>query len=142
MPMDLLKASVDYIIFGALGLMSFLMVWLALERWWYLRRVDLSRFAHADDLQIALTRHLTALSSIAANAPYVGLLGTVLGILITFYDLGQGGILEPASIMLGLALALKATAAGLLIAIPGVIIYNGLVRRIEVLGAEWRRRWA
>ena len=123
MPMDLLKASVDYIIFGALGLMSFLMVWLALERWWYLRRVDLSQFVHADDLQIALTRHLTALSSIAANAPYVGLLGTVLGILITFYDLGQGGILEPASIMLGLALALKATAAGLLFAIPGGIIY-------------------
>lgn len=138
--MDLLKASVDYFIFGILGLMSFLMVWLALERWWYFRQVDLSRFSCADELQVALTRHLTALSSIAANAPYVGLLGTVLGILITFYDLGQGGILEPASIMLGLALALKATAAGLLIAIPGVIIYNGLLRRIDVLSAEWRRR--
>jgi biopolymer transport protein ExbB len=139
MPMDLLKASVDYFVFGTLGLMSFVMVWLALERWWYFRRVDLARFAQADDLQIALTRHLTALSSIAANAPYVGLLGTVLGILITFYDLGQGGVLEPATVMLGLALALKATAAGLLIAIPGVIIYNGLVRRSEVLSAEWRR---
>ncbi|MGF1615139.1 MAG: TonB-system energizer ExbB [Gammaproteobacteria bacterium] len=140
MPIDLLKASVDYVIFGTLGAMSFGMVWLALERWWYLRRIDLSQFSHPEDLQIALTRHLTALSSIAANAPYVGLLGTVLGILITFYDLGQGGILEPASIMLGLALALKATAAGLLIAIPGVAIYNGLVRRTEVLSAEWRRR--
>jgi biopolymer transport protein ExbB len=140
--MDFLKASVDYVIFGTLGLMSFLMVWFSLERWWYLRQVDLSQFSHCDELQIALTRHLTALSSIAANAPYVGLLGTVLGILITFYDLGQGGMLEPATIMLGLALALKATAAGLLIAIPGVVIYNGLVRRIEVLSAEWRRRWA
>lgn len=140
--MDFLKASVDYFIFGLLGLMSFLMVGLALERWWYLRQVDLSQFSHPDALQIALTRHLTTLSSIAANAPYVGLLGTVLGILITFYDLGQGGLLEPAAIMLGLALALKATAAGLLIAIPGVLIYNGLLRRIEVLSAEWRRRWA
>lgn len=140
--MDILKATVDYVIFGSLGLMSFLMVWLALERWWYFRQIDLSRFADADDLQIALTRHLTALSSIAANAPYVGLLGTVLGILITFYDLGQGGVLEPAAVMLGLALALKATAAGLLIAIPGVIIYNGLVRRTEVLSTQWRRRWA
>jgi biopolymer transport protein ExbB len=39
--------------------------------------------------------------------------------------------------MLGLALALKATAAGLVVAIPATLIYNGLVRRVDVLTARW-----
>lgn len=139
--MEILKASLDYIIFGILGLMSFILVWLALERWWYLTRVDVGRFTHPDELQIALTHHMTAISSIGANAPYVGLLGTVLGILVTFYDLGQaGGDVEPGAVMLGLALALKATAAGLVIAIPAILIYNGLLRRVDVLTARWRAR--
>ena len=42
--------------------------------------------------------------------------------------------------MIGLALALKATAAGLLVAIPAIWSYNGLLRRVEVLIARWRRR--
>jgi biopolymer transport protein ExbB len=87
--MEILKASLDYVIFGTLGLMSFVLVWLALERWWYLTRVDVGRFTHPDELQIALTHHMTSISSIGANAPYVGLLGTVLGILVTFTTSGR-----------------------------------------------------
>jgi biopolymer transport protein ExbB len=64
-------------------------------------------------------------------------LGTVLGILITFHDLSLGEELSAAAVMLGLALALKATAAGLLVAIPATLIYNGLVRRVDVLTARW-----
>ena len=119
--MELIKASLDYVIFGTLGLMSVLMVWFAVERWLYLRQVDVSRFKHAAELNIALTRHMTVLYTVGANAPYVGLLGTVLGILITFYDLSHATrAIEPGAIMLGLALALKATAAGLAVAIPAI----------------------
>jgi biopolymer transport protein ExbB len=137
---EFLKATLDYLIMGLLGLMSFFMVWFVVERWLYFRRVDLNRFTHAQDLSVALTRHLTIVSSIGANAPYVGLLGTVLGILITFYDLGQHRGLDPGAVMLGLALALKATAMGLAVAIPSIVFYNALLRRVDVLTAEWQRQ--
>jgi len=138
--MGLLKEYLDYAILGILGLMSLILVWLVIERWLYLRRVDIARFQTPEELNIALTHNLTTLSSIGANAPYVGLLGTVLGILITFYDLGQSGNLAANQIMLGLALALKATALGLVVAIPAILAYNGFLRRIDVLTAQWHLR--
>lgn len=137
--MELLKQYLDYAVFGVLGFMSFLLVGFVIERYLYLGRVRLSAFENAEELNIALTRNLTAISTIGSNAPYVGLLGTVLGILITFYDLGQGGGIETGAIMLGLALALKATALGLLVAIPAIIFYNALLRKVEVLTARWRK---
>ena len=140
--MQYLKAYLDYTVLGVLGLMSFFMLAFVIERYLYLARVDLGRFAHLEELNIALTDHLTAIATIGSNAPYVGLLGTVLGILITFHDLGQGGAIETSAIMLGLALALKATALGLVVAIPSIIFYNALLRRVEVLQAKWRRMQA
>lgn len=137
--MDILKQSLDYFIFGLLGLMSFLMLWFVVERYLFYARITLQDYSHPDDLQVALTNHLTAIASIGANAPYIGLLGTVLGILITFYDLGQGGAIEPNTIMLGLALALKATAMGLIVAIPAILFYNALLRKVDVLTARWRQ---
>ena len=104
----------------------------------FYRKLDLAGFTHLDTLNIALTRNLTWIYTVGANAPYVGLLGTVLGILITFYEMGQGGQVDVNHIMLGLALALKATAAGLVVAIPAILIYNGLTRKVEVLMGQWR----
>ena len=135
--MVLLKSYLDAAVFGVLGLMSFLMFAYAVERLIFFLRVDVDEFADPHSLQVALTRHLTAIASIASNAPYIGLLGTVLGILITFHDLSSGAELSASAVMLGLALALKATAAGLLVAIPATLIYNGLVRRVDVLTARW-----
>ena len=135
---DFLRVWLDTIVFGILGLMSFLMLWFAFERLIYYWRLRLSEFDHPEMLNVALTRNLTWISTIGSNAPYVGLLGTVFGILITFYDIGQSSNIEPAAIMTGLALALKATAAGLLVAIPSIMIYNGLLRRVEVITANWK----
>nr|VFJ62783.1 MAG: outer membrane transport energization protein ExbB [Candidatus Kentron sp. DK] len=137
--MEFLKHNLDFMVFGTLGFMSFLMIWFVIERYLYFSRVNLNEFTDPDELQVALSYRLTALSTIGANAPYIGLLGTVLGILITFHDLGQGGRIEPAAIMLGLALALKATAGGLVVALPAIFFYNALLRRIEVLMARWKR---
>ena len=66
--------------------------------------------------------HLIA--TIGSSAPYIGLLGTVLGIMLTFYSMGKTGFMDTNKIMVGLALALKVTAVGLMVAIPAVIIYN------------------
>jgi len=118
--------------------MSFLMLWLVIERYLYFARVDLSCFTDSDELEVDLTRNLTTIATIGSNAPYVGLLGTVLGILIVFFDMGQSGAIETATIMLGLALALKATALGLLVAIPSIVFYNALLRRVELLKVRWK----
>lgn len=136
--MEFLKTYLDLMVFGLLGFMSFLTIWFAMERLHYFRQIKLSNISHEEEAKIILTRNLTIISTIGANAPYIGLLGTVMGILITFYDLGQGGNIEVSAIMLGLALALKATAAGLLVAIPAIIIYNGLLRKVDVLMAQWK----
>ncbi len=136
---EFFKTNLDYAIFSILGVMSFLMVWCSVERIVYYRRVDLKSFNDERMLNIALTRHLTLISTIGANAPYIGLLGTVIGILITFYDIGaSGGNVNVSTILVGLALALKATALGLAVAIPAIWFYNGLLRRVEVLVAQWR----
>ncbi len=135
--MELLKAYLDISIFSILGLMSVLMIAFAIERFLFYRQVDLNKYSNLHDLDIDLTSHLTVISTVGANAPYVGLLGTVLGILITFYDLGHSANLDAQTIMVGLALALKATALGLAVAIPAIIIYTSLLRIADVKKARW-----
>jgi len=76
---------------------------------------------------------LVIIGTIAANAPYIGLLGTVLGIMLTFQTMGTSGTMAVSTIMIGLSLALKATAAGLLVAIPCVVMNNVLRRRANEL---------
>lgn len=136
--MEFLKQYLDPIVLGVLGLMSFIMLALVVERYLYYWRVKLSDFKHIELLKVALTRNLTTISSIGSNAPYVGLLGTVFGILVTFYDMGQSSKIDVQGIMVGLAMALKATAAGLFVAIPAIWFYNGLLRKAEVLVARWQ----
>lgn len=135
--MEFLKAYLDIGIFGLLGLMSFIALWITIERVLFYRTLKIEEFEHGAYLHIEMTRNLTTLSSIGANAPYVGLLGTVGGILITFYDLGQQQTIDTGSIMLGLALALKATAAGIALAIPCIMAYNGLMRKVDVFNARF-----
>ena len=63
-----------------------------------------------------------------SNAPYVGLLGTVAGIMVVFYDMSGSGNIDVKNITLGLSMALKATALGLVVAIPTLMIYNIFLR--------------
>lgn len=133
--MELLKEYLDLTIFGILGIMGFITLWVAIERVLFYRSLKLSDFSHAAVLNIELTRNLTALSIVGSNAPFVGLLGTVVGVLITFYDMGQNQSIDTGSIMTGLALALKATAAGIAIAIPTIMIYNSLMRKVDVINS-------
>ncbi len=135
--MEFLKIYLDHMVLGTLGFMSFIMLAFTIERYVYFWRVKLDQFRHIELLRVALTRNLTTISSVGSNAPYIGLLGTVLGILVTFHEMGQGGKIDVNTIMLGLAMALKATAAGLFVAIPAILFYNGLMRKVDVLAARW-----
>lgn len=79
----------------------------------------------------ALERSLNFLASIGSNAPFIGLLGTVLGIMKAFRDLSQNASTGNEAVMLGIAEALVATAVGLLVAIPAVIAYNSFSRQVR-----------
>ena len=137
MNIDILKNLVDYGVLGLLGLMGFVSIWFYIERLIFLSKVDIKSYKHLQKLEIDLTNHTTIISSIAANSVYVGLLGTVFGIIITFYSMGLSGQIDVKIIMSSLALALKATALGLIVAIPTMFFYNHLVRIIEVKLSLW-----
>jgi biopolymer transport protein ExbB len=83
--------------------------------------------------RLAMERRLGILGTLGNNAPFIGLFGTVLGIIKAFADLAQNqGAGGAAVVMRGISEALVATAVGLLVAIPAVIAYNifqGRVRR-------------
>lgn len=131
--MENLKYAVDYGVIGLLALLGCWAVIVAMERWQFYARVDPSQYANLQTYEIALTQRLVVIGTIAANAPYIGLLGTVLGIMLTFHTMGTSGALAVSSIMIGLSLALKATAVGLLVAIPCVVLNNVLRRRVTEL---------
>ena len=84
-----------------------------------------------------MTNNLTLIATIGSNAPYVGLLGTVGGIMLTFMEIGSNDMANTGAIMTGLALALKATAMGLIVAIPAIVSYNLLLRKSETLLLKW-----
>ena len=134
--MAYLHTLIDYGILGFLLLMSVVALALAMERWLVYRVVRIEQFQQRKELELHLTHKLHLIATIGANAPYIGLLGTVLGIMLTFYDIGAAGF-DTTKIMTGLALALKATALGLLVAIPAVTLYNLLLRRCKVLLMQW-----
>ncbi|MCG5056001.1 MAG: MotA/TolQ/ExbB proton channel family protein [Myxococcales bacterium] len=76
-------------------------------------------------------KRLSFLATLASNAPYIGLFGTVLGIIRAFRDLAANMADASTSVMAGIAEALIATAVGLLVAIPAVIAYNVFKGRVK-----------
>ncbi len=78
-----------------------------------------------------LERSLNFLATIGSNAPYIGLLGTVMGIMKAFQDLATTSNAGQQTVMAGISLALVATAAGLFVAIPAVMFYNHYQRQVR-----------
>jgi biopolymer transport protein ExbB len=135
--MEWLKTVVDYGVIWLLILLSIVALACAIERYLVFRNIKLQDFRDKKSLELELTKKLHVIATIGSNAPYLGLLGTVIGIMLTFYSMGQEGFMDTGKIMSGLALALKATAVGLLVAIPSVSLYNLLLRRVKVLILRW-----
>jgi biopolymer transport protein ExbB len=76
-------------------------------------------------------RNLSMLATIGSNAPFIGLFGTVLGIIKAFHDLSQQAGTGAQTVTSGISEALVATAIGLLVAIPAVIAFNLFQRRVK-----------
>jgi biopolymer transport protein ExbB len=84
-------------------------------------------------------RYLSFLGTLGSNAPFVGLFGTVLGIIKAFHDLGAVNVKGAAvqqTVMAGISEALVATAVGLAVAIPAVVAYNGFQRWLKNMTAR------
>lgn len=136
--MENLKTIVDYGTLGILLIMSILVVGYTIERWFFFRALDLQKYRTKNSIERDASKNLTLISLIGSNAPYVGLLGTVGGIMVVFYDIGiSGGALDTSKVIVGLALALKVTAAGLLVAIPATMIYGAFLRKVDLCVSEW-----
>ncbi len=82
-----------------------------------------------DEAGVRFRRFLAILATLASTAPFIGLFGTVLGIMHTFSAIAQKGFGGPAVVSAGISQALIATAAGLGVAIPCVVLYNVFTRR-------------
>ena len=78
------EQALDYGVMGVLILMSITTFWLFIERMMYYASVRIEDYTNRDELELDLTNNIGVLSAIGTNAPYIGLLGTVLGIMITF----------------------------------------------------------
>ena len=85
-----------------------------------------------------LERGLSFLGTVGANAPFLGLTGTVLGILVAFDRFAASGGQGSTEVMVAISQALVATAAGLIVAIPAVVFYNILRNRNKVILEEGR----
>lgn len=85
-----------------------------------------------------LEMRLPMLATISSSAPYIGLFGTVLGIIKAFQDIGVSGVTSLAVVAPGISEALVATAAGLMAAIPALIAYNFFRNRIRDVNANMK----
>jgi biopolymer transport protein TolQ len=82
-----------------------------------------------------LERRMTWLATIAATSPFVGLFGTVMGVVDAFMGLGTAGAATLRAVAPGISEALITTAAGLFVAVPAVVAYNQFTARIRVFAA-------
>jgi len=85
------------------------------------------------DQRLLLERNLGFLGTMGNTAPLIGLLGTVWGIMRAFHDMAATGSAGPSVVAAGVAEALFTTAAGLLVAVPAVILYNYFIRSTSVM---------
>ena len=90
------------------------------------------------ETQLGLKRFLWILGTIASSAPFIGLFGTVVGIIKSFEDIARTGQSGFAVVAAGLSEALIATAAGILVAVMAVIFYNYFQSRLSALNLEFR----
>ena len=90
----------------------------------------------ADRERWRLERGLPFLGTVGSSAPFVGLFGTVVGIITTFQSIGRAGSASLAVVGPGMAEALVATGVGLLAAIPATIAYNAFATRLDSLDSS------
>jgi biopolymer transport protein ExbB len=108
-----------------------------------INRLNWPKEENVDSLQtrarheiVKLERGLVVLEIIVGIAPLLGLVGTILGMMTTFADVGQAGLNDASKLAQGISLILRATLIGLLIAIPALISWSYYTKKVEMLAVE------
>lgn len=114
-----LEHEVDFIVFIILGVMNALCIAVLIERIVFYCFFKYENYKSLEEFEIGISKNLIILSIIAQNAPYIGLLGTVFGIMMGFNNID-----DTSKIITALSGALKATAGGLVVAILALVIFN------------------
>jgi biopolymer transport protein ExbB len=106
-------------------------------------RLDWPQAENVDALQtkarheiVRLERGLVVLEIIVGIAPLLGLVGTIVGMMAVFSDVGQAGLTDAGKLAAGIALILRATLLGLLIAIPSLIAWSYFSKKVEMFAVE------
>lgn len=97
--------------------------------------LERSALTAASESITSLERRMTWLATIAATSPFVGLFGTVMGVVDAFHGLGTAGAATLRAVAPGISEALITTAAGLFVAVPAVVAYNQFTARIRVFAS-------
>lgn len=93
--------------------------------------VEEHKAAMLEEERMRYEKRIAFLGTLGNNAPFIGLFGTVLGIIRAFHDLAGNTMQGTQAVMSGIAEALVATGVGLLVALPAVATYNAFIRRVE-----------
>lgn len=88
--------------------------------------------------RLRYTKRLAFLATVGSNAPFIGLFGTVLGIIRAFKDMSSNMADASGTVMAGISEALIATAVGLLVAIPAVVAYNAFIGAVKTKAGDAR----
>ncbi len=114
--------------------MSIITIAIIIERFIAIKSIEKNLSSYSPlELRLALEKRLGILATFGNNAPFIGLFGTVLGIIKAFHHLGTSSEFGVRVVMAGISEALVATAMGLFVAIPSVIGYNYFVRKMKFL---------
>jgi len=106
------------------------------EAEWLGENVDRALRRAATQQTHRLEKYLNFLATTGSSAPFIGLFGTVWGIMDAFHGIGKTGSASLATVAPGISEALVATAIGLVAAIPAVIGYNHFVNKVNILCGE------
>ncbi len=115
-------------------IMSIISIAVIIERIIVIKKIEKNMLSYEPlQLKLSLEKRLGILATFGNNAPFIGLFGTVLGVMQAFHDLGKSSEFGVKVVMEGISEALVATALGLFVAIPSVIAYNYFVRKIKTI---------
>jgi biopolymer transport protein ExbB len=106
--MNWLAYLIDYGIIGSLIVLSVISLAIFIERYLFFKKLTVNdRTSDRRTFEIEITKRMAVIATIGSNAPYIGLLGTVLGIMLTFFTIGREGYVDATKIMVGLARACR-----------------------------------
>jgi biopolymer transport protein ExbB/TolQ len=103
--------------------------------------VDRAVRSYMTEKRTEMDRGLTVLATLGSNAPFIGLFGTVLGVIKAFGGLAESSAEGTQAVMASISFALVATAVGLFVAIPAVVAYNVFAKQLKAVQGqcEWLR---